>query len=248
MACDGAMRAGAGWTRAAVPASLNQIFEVKLTEVMSVPLPDDAGHLLEDAADAVLDAAARADAVTLGPGLGREPGSFSLAQTLVEQIEQPLLVDADGLNALAQANLAPATRRSAPLVLTPHAGEMARLLATESRAVEAKRLSAARETAERSGAVVVLKGDDTLVASGRSGEVAVNSGGSPALATAGTGDVLSGVITAFIARGLDAFEAACAGVYVHALAGREAARRLGAESVIAGDVIESLPTALQSGS
>lgn len=248
MACDGAMRAGAGWTRAAVPASLNQIFEVKLTEVMSVPLPDDAGHLLEDAADAVLDAAARADAVALGPGLGREPGSFSLAQTLVEQIEQPLLVDADGLNALAQANLAPATRRSAPLVLTPHAGEMARLLATESRAVEAKRLSAARETAERSGAVVVLKGDDTLVASGRSGEVAVNSGGSPALATAGTGDVLSGVITAFIARGLDAFEAACAGVYVHALAGREAARRLGAESVIAGDVIESLPTALQSGS
>jgi hydroxyethylthiazole kinase-like uncharacterized protein yjeF len=247
MTCEGAMRAGAGWTRAAVPASLNEIFEVKMTEVMSVPLPDRGGHLLEEAAEAVLEAATRADAVAVGPGLGRDEGSFALAQTLVERIEQPLLVDADGLNALAAADLAPAARRSAPLVLTPHAGELARLLGTQSRAVEESRLSAAREAAERSGAVVLLKGDDTLVVGARTTDLAISRAGSPALATAGTGDVLSGVIAAFIARGLDVFEAACAGVYAHGAAGRDAERRLGAESVIAGDVIESLPAALRGG-
>jgi hydroxyethylthiazole kinase-like uncharacterized protein yjeF len=247
MACEGAGRAGAGWIRAAVPASLNQIFEVKLTEVMSVPLPDRAGHLLEEAAEAVLEAATRADAVVLGPGMGRDDSSFALAQTLVERIEQPLLVDADGLNALAAAELAPAARRSAPLVMTPHAGELARLLGTQSRAVEERRLGSAREAAERTGAVVVLKGDDTLVAGGPATELAISRAGSPALATAGTGDVLSGVIAAFIARGLDVFEAACAGVYAHARAGREAERRFGAESVIAGDVIESLPSVFRGG-
>jgi NAD(P)H-hydrate epimerase len=248
MACEGAMRAGAGWVRAAVPASLNEVFEVKLTEVMSVPLPDRGGQLLEEAEAGVLEAAGRANAVVLGPGMGRDEATFSLAQALVERIEQPLLTDADGLNALAAAELAPAARRSAPLVLTPHAGELARLLGTESRDVEARRLFSAREAAQRSGAVVVLKGDDTLVAApGEPGAVAISRGGTPALATAGTGDVLSGVTAAFMARGLDAYEAACAGVYAHAQAGHDAARRLGTESVIASDVIESLPTVLRRG-
>jgi ADP-dependent NAD(P)H-hydrate dehydratase / NAD(P)H-hydrate epimerase len=247
LACDAAMRAGAGWTRAAVPASLNAIFEVKLTEVMSVPLPDRDGHLLVDAAAGVLEAAERADAVALGPGLGREDGTFALAQELVERLEPPLLVDADGLNALAAAELAPAARRAAPLVLTPHAGELARLLGTDSKRVEAGRLASARRAAEQSGGVVLLKGDDTLVVQGGgSGGVAISRGGSPALATAGTGDVLSGVIAAFMARGLDAFEAACAGVYAHAEAGRTAERQLGAESVIAGDVIDCLPAVLRN--
>jgi ADP-dependent NAD(P)H-hydrate dehydratase / NAD(P)H-hydrate epimerase len=249
MACEGAMRAGAGWVRAAVPASLNEIFEVKLTEVMSIPLPDRNGHLLDEAAGPVLEAVERADAVVLGPGLGREQGSFALAQALVERIERPLLVDADGLNALAAARLAPAGRRTSPMVLTPHAGELGRLLGKSSAEIEARRLASAREAAERTGAVVVLKGDDTLVVGpGAAGGLAVNPGGSPALATAGTGDVLSGVIAAFVARGLDVFEAACAGVYVHAEAGREAATRRGAESVIAGDVIDALPAALRGGS
>jgi ADP-dependent NAD(P)H-hydrate dehydratase / NAD(P)H-hydrate epimerase len=248
MACEGAMRAGAGWIRAAVPASLNQIFEIKLTEVMSVPLADREGHLTEAAAEPVLEAAGRADAVVLGPGLGREEASFALAQALVERVDRPMLVDADGLNALAAADLAPAARRTAPLILTPHAGELGRLLGKSSAEVEARRLAWAREAAESTGAVVVLKGDDTLVAGpGGSGGLAVNRGGSPALATAGTGDVLSGVIAAFVARGLDTFEAACAGVYAHAVAGREAARRFGAESVVASDVIDALPTALGGG-
>jgi NAD(P)H-hydrate epimerase len=248
LACEGAMRAGAGWVRAAVPASLNAIFEVKLTEVMSVPLPDRDGHLLASAADEVLEAAGRADSVVLGPGLGRAGQSFELARTLIERIDRPLLVDADALNAIAaegDRGFERAASRSAPLVLTPHAGELARLLGTSSGEVAARRLANARLVATRAGATVVLKGDDTLVAeAGDGSRLGISKGGSPGLATAGTGDVLSGVAAAFFAH-LDPFDAACAAVRAHADAGREAERRLGADSVMAHDVIDSLPAALR---
>jgi NAD(P)H-hydrate epimerase len=245
LACDASMRAGAGWVRAAVPASLNAIFEVKLTEVMSVPLPDEQGRLLARAADEVLEAVERADSVVLGPGLGRTESAFELARLLLARIERPLLVDADGLNAIAEGpeGLRAAAKRSAPLILTPHAGELARLLGTSSGEVAAHRLASVREAASRAEAVVVLKGDDTLVAAGS--RLAISRGGSPGLATAGTGDVLSGVTGAFLARGVGAFEAACAAVSVHAEAGRWAATRLGADSVMAGDVVDALPEALQ---
>jgi hydroxyethylthiazole kinase-like uncharacterized protein yjeF len=128
-------------------------------------------------------------------------------------------------------------------VLTPHAGELARLLELDSSEIERERLRHVRAAAERSGAVVALKGDDTLIAD-PDGRVAVSPGGSPALATAGTGDVLTGVISALLAQGLDAFLAAAAGVWMHAQAGRLAARRVGAaEGVIASDVIAALPAA-----
>ena len=248
MTCAGGMRAGAGWVRAAVPGSLNAIFEVKLTEVMTVPLADRDGALLAEAGAAVLEASERADAVVLGPGLGRAPESFALAADLVARIDRPLLVDADGLNALAEAGIERAAGRAAPTVLTPHAGELGRLLGRPSAEIAAHRLAAAREAAARAGAIVLLKGDDTLVAPPRDGPVAISRGGAGALATAGTGDVLSGVLAAFLARGLDPYSAACAAVEAHRLAGREAARRMGAEAVIAGDVIDALPAALRRGS
>ena len=248
MTCEGALRAGAGWVRAAVPGSLNAIFEVKLTEVMTVPLADRDGALAPEASAAVVEASERADAVVLGPGLGRAPGSFALAADLVARVERPLLVDADGLNALAEAGLERAAERAAPTILTPHAGELGRLLGRPSAQVAAGRLAAAREAAERAGAIVLLKGDDTLVVPPEGAPVAVSRGGAAALATAGTGDVLSGVLAAFLARGLDPYAAACAAVEAHRSAGREAARRLGAEAVIAGDVIDALPAALRRGS
>lgn len=242
------MRAGAGWVRAGVPTSLNPVFEVKLTEVMSLPLPDAGGALLAGAADAVLEATERADAVVLGPGLGRAEGSFALAVDLIERIERPLLVDADALNALGEAGIERTAGRTAPTVLTPHAGELGRLLGRPSAEIAAHRLAAAREAAERSRAVVVLKGDDTLVTAPDMGPVGITRGGAGALATAGTGDVLSGVTAAFLARGLDAFRGACAAVETHQEAGREAARRMGSDSVVAGDVIVALPIALRDGS
>jgi NAD(P)H-hydrate epimerase len=239
-----AMRAGAGWVRVGVPASLNEIFEVKLTEVMSVPLPDEDGLLAESAAGAVIEAAERADTVVLGPGLGRSDGTFALALAVAEQVQRPMVIDADGLNAVAAAGLERLAARAAPTIVTPHAGELGRLLGRPSAEVEAHRLPAAREAAARAGAIVVLKGDDTLVVPPE-GAVGVSTGGSSALATAGTGDVLSGVCAAFLARGLDPFEAACAAVRAHADAGRELGERLGAESVVAGDVVEALPEVMR---
>jgi NAD(P)H-hydrate epimerase len=243
MACEAAMRAGAGWVRAAVPSSLNVVFEQKLTEVMTVPLADEQGDLVAASADQVLEAAERADSVVLGPGLGRTPGASELARKLVSVVECPLLVDADGLNALA-GDLGLVAKRSAPTVLTPHAGELARMLEKESAQVSAQRLEHARNAAEATQATVILKGDDTLVVE-PGGRLAVSPGGSAGLATAGTGDVLSGVIGAFLAKGLDSFEASCAGVHAHAQAGWIAATQLGVDSVIATDVIGALPAALR---
>jgi hydroxyethylthiazole kinase-like uncharacterized protein yjeF len=244
MASEAAMRGGAGYVTALVPRSLNLVFETRLLEVMTVPLPDDDGSLTEAGADAVLERVERADALILGPGLGRSPAALALARRLAAQARLPLLLDADGLNAHAEA-LDSLSGRAAPTVLTPHAGELARLLGCESSHVADHRLSSARQAAATAGAIVVLKGDDTIVAC-PDGRFGVSPGGASALATAGTGDVLSGVIGAYLAKRMDPFAAACAGVLVHATAGRRAAQRLGAEGVMARDVIEALPAALRS--
>ena len=251
MAAESAARAGAGYATVAVPAGLEPIFEVKLTEVMSLGVDGPSDRLGAGAADQILAAARRAAAVVLGPGLGHADDSLELARALAQRVEVPLLIDADGLNAHA-GGLERLRERPAPTVLTPHGGELGRLLGLESSEVGAHRLACAREAAERSGAIVVLKGDDTLVVDSAAGggrtRLAISPGGSPALATAGTGDVLSGLVCALMARGLEPFAAACAGVHAHAVAGREAAAAAGiAESVVATDVIAQIPAALARG-
>ena len=242
MASLAAMRAGAGYVTACVPESLLGILDVQLVETMTRGLPDERGALVPEGLSATLEALQRAGALVLGPGLGREQTSACFARELAGVTPVAMVLDADGLNAHA-GHLSDLARRQAPTVLTPHAGELARLLGSDSESVQRERLSSARAAAEQSGAVVVLKGDDTLVAE-PAGRVAISPGNSPALATAGTGDVLSGTIAALLSQNLDAFEAAAAGVYLHVRAGREAALRLGAaEGVIAGDVIAALPAA-----
>jgi NAD(P)H-hydrate epimerase len=238
-----AIRAGAGYATVAVPADLNLVFEIAQPEVMSVACPGGDGCLVPASEKAVLRAFERAAAGVLGPGLGRDPGSFELARDLVGKIEAPLVIDADGLGAFA-GRLGELASREAPTVLTPHAGELGRLLERDSSEIDAHRLASAREAARAAGAILLLKGDDTIVTDGE--RVAVNALSAPALATAGSGDVLSGMIAAMLARGLDPFAAACAAVVAHARAGQEAARRLGAaESVIASDVIAVIPRALR---
>jgi ADP-dependent NAD(P)H-hydrate dehydratase / NAD(P)H-hydrate epimerase len=243
MASEASMRAGAGYVTACVPASLQAILATSgPPELMTRGLPDQDGSLSADAVASVLEASARGGALALGPGLGRGEGAFAFARALAAQSELALVLDADGLNAHAGC-LEQLARRRAPTVLTPHAGELGRLLELDSAEIESQRLQHARAGAERSGAVVVLKGDDTLICQ-PDGTVAISPGASPALATAGTGDVLTGVIAALLAQGLDAFAAAAAGVWLHAEAGRHAARRVGAnEGVIASDVIGALPAA-----
>jgi ADP-dependent NAD(P)H-hydrate dehydratase / NAD(P)H-hydrate epimerase len=239
-----AIRAGAGYATVAVPADLESIFEQSRPEVMSVGCPGGDGCLAPGSAKSLLRAFERAAAGVLGPGLGRDPGSVELAREVLGAIEAPLVLDADGLNAFA-GELGRVAVRSAPTLLTPHAGELGRLLGRSSEEISAHRLGAAREAARGAEAVVVLKGDDTIVTDGE--RVAVNVLSAPALATAGTGDVLSGVAAALLARGLDPFTAACAAVLAHARAGRDAALRIGAaESVIATDVIDSIPAGLRT--
>ena len=241
MAALGAQRAGAGYVQLAVPESAQQAVALRLLEAVTRGLPEEDGMHVAAGADEVSELAERAGAVILGPGLGRSDGAREFARAVAAAVEVPLLIDADGLNAHVGA-LESLRERRAPTVLTPHAGELARLLDTDSDEVTAHRLASARAAAERSGAIVVLKGDDTIVAH-PGGPEAISPGATAALATAGTGDVLSGVIGTVLSKGVDAFAAAAAGVLLHARAGRVAADRLGADHVVAGDVIEALPTA-----
>jgi ADP-dependent NAD(P)H-hydrate dehydratase / NAD(P)H-hydrate epimerase len=248
LAAEAAQRTGAGYVTACVPASLEAIFELRLLEAMTVALPEEDGAAAPEAVDRVLELCEKGGALVLGPGAGRAQRQQAFLREVAARAPVPLLLDADGLNAHAE-RLEHLARREAPTVLTPHAGELGRLLGVESSSIGARRLHHARAAAERAGAILVLKGDDTVVAAppagdGEPGPVGVSRGGVGALATAGTGDVLSGVIGALLAKGMDAFTAACAGVWVHARAGAGAAGRIGPDSVIARDVIEALPGAL----
>jgi NAD(P)H-hydrate epimerase len=244
MSSRAAIRAGAGYATVAVPADLELIFEAGQPEVMSVGCPGGDGYLAPGSLKAVLRVCERAAAVALGPGMGRDPGSVELARDAAAAIEAPLVIDADGLNAFAGAPERIAGR-TAPTILTPHAGELGRLLGRPSEEISDHRLASAKEAARAAGAIVVLKGDDTIVTDGE--RAAVNALSAPALATAGTGDVLTGMVAALLSRGLDPFAAACAAVLAHARAGRDAAARIGAaESVIATDIIASIPTGLHA--
>jgi NAD(P)H-hydrate epimerase len=241
------MRAGAGYLTACVPASQQAVVAgAGPPELMTRGLVDEDGALAEAAAASALNETARGGALALGPGLGRSDGAVAFARRLARESNNALVLDADGLNAHA-GRLRELAGRRAPTVLTPHAGELGRLLELDSAEIERRRLQHVRTAAQLARAVVVLKGDDSLIAD-PGGLVAVSPGASPALATAGTGDVLTGVIAALLAQGLDAFTAAAAGVWLHVAAGREAARRQGApEAVIASDVIDALPAARAGG-
>jgi ADP-dependent NAD(P)H-hydrate dehydratase / NAD(P)H-hydrate epimerase len=242
MAALAGARAGAGYVTACLPAVVQPLLAAGLLEVMTRALPDDVGELTPEGVPTVLGLLERGGSLALGPGLGRGQGAAAFARELAAQAPVALVLDADGLNAHA-GRLSELASRQAPTVLTPHAGELARLLGCDSAEIARGRLASVRSASQQSQAVVVLKGDDTLIAA-PSGLVAVSLGDSPALATAGTGDVLSGVIAALLAQGLDAFTAACAGVWLHVRAGRVAARVQGsAEGVIASDVIAALPGA-----
>ena len=245
MSALGAMRAGAGYVTVGAPAGLELSFSVRLLEAMVIGLPETGGALSREAAGPALKAIDRADAVVLGPGLSKQPGARDFAAELFERADVPLVIDADGLNALAGRFPAELPQRRRPTVLTPHAGELGRLLGIDSKEVSRSRLEHARAAAAAARAFVVLKGDDTLVVS-PDGVAAVSRGGAPGLATAGTGDVLSGVIGAMLAKGLPAAHAACAGVYVHVRAGQIAAAPHGPDGIVASDVIHALPAAMGS--
>jgi NAD(P)H-hydrate epimerase len=239
MAALAAQRAGAGYVTACVPASLSLVFESRLLEVMTIALPDDGGALTVAGVPRLVEATRRGGALVLGPGIGRSDAALDFVRQVVAQSPLPIVLDADGLSAYSGELSRLASGCRVPLILTPHEGELGRLLGVASVEIAAERLRSVREAARQADAIVVLKGDDTLIAD-RGGTVAVSRGATPGLATAGTGDVLSGVVGALLAAQVDPFEAAAAAVRLHALAGLRAAERRGRDGMIASDVIEEL--------
>lgn len=244
MSALGALRAGTGLVTVAIPRSQNPIIQQLVMEAMSAPMAETTEHTLAEASlHALMQLAAGKHAVAIGPGLSLHPETQALVRALASQLVCPLVIDADGLNAIAGRETA-TTARQAPTVLTPHPGEMARLLGCTADHVEADRPSAAREAARRYRAWIVLKGAHTLVAD-PDGRLWINTTGNPGMATGGTGDVLTGVLGGLLAQSIALPDAATAAVYLHGVAGDLAAREIGETSLIAGDLLTFLPAAFR---
>jgi NAD(P)H-hydrate epimerase len=229
-----AMRADAGYVTVAAPQSTLPVLEQRLLEAVKRALPEKSGVVAKGAADAVIELAEKASSVALGPGLGRGPGPSELVSRLLREVELPMVVDADALFGLEPGDWA------GPRVLTPHEGELARLLGVESKEVAAHRWRSVREASDAFGCVVLLKGPDTLVAAPGYGTIVVSLG-LPSLATAGTGDVLTGIIAAFLAKGVEPRRAAAAAAVAQQRASVVAPQRSG---LVASDLIEALPQVL----
>jgi NAD(P)H-hydrate epimerase len=240
-----ALRSGVGLVTVAAPRSVQPIVAGAAIEVMTEPLAETrTGTLGRAAAGVALRLLAARDALALGPGLGTEVGTRAAVVALLAGRKAPAVLDADGLNAFASNGRAGTRLRAGrhPLVLTPHPGEAARLLRATSGEIQSDRLGSARRLASDTGAIVVLKGRHTIVAR-EDGMASVNPTGNAGMATGGTGDALTGVIGALLARGLSGFDAARLGTYVHGAAGDLVAARLGEDGLIAGDLIDALPQA-----
>ncbi|CAO0824473.1 ADP-dependent (S)-NAD(P)H-hydrate dehydratase / NAD(P)H-hydrate epimerase [Desulfarculales bacterium] len=245
LAALGGIKAGAGLVTAALPEALNQVAEIKLTAAMSQPLPQtNQGGLALKALEVLAELAAVRQAVVLGPGLGQEEESAELARRLCADLGLPLVVDADGLNALAQG-LGPGAIASQQAVITPHPGEAARLLGSSLAAVQADRLAAARALAAQSRAVTVLKGARTVIAEPE-GRAWINPTGNALLASGGSGDVLAGLIGGLLAQGVAALPAALCGVFVHGLAADMAEADYGLRGLAAEELLDYLPPAFAS--
>ena len=266
LASAAALRCGAGLVTLGMPKSLcPAIIKIKPKEVMLLPLPQTADIALAASAYRKIKESAEAvEVLALGPGLSQNKSAQKLARALVSGINKPMVIDADGLNALVgnlnllrepktesfdfRLGLGTERSRSAanrkPRILTPHPGEMARLLGTSVKSVQAKRKEVAKKFAQDHKVTLVLKGHWTVVASPE-GRIYINKTGNPGMASAGSGDVLAGMIAAFLGQGLRPFDAARHAVYIHGLAGDLAAKEKTQVGMIASDIVEKIPEALK---
>ncbi|MCL1805128.1 MAG: NAD(P)H-hydrate dehydratase [Clostridiales bacterium] len=244
LAARGALRGSAGMVTSALPDSLADGFDLAFPEGMTIALPEDKpGSLSLSAAREILAAGEGKDVLLIGPGLARDEAAPLILEEVLSAWKKPAVLDAGGLWALAQ-NKDIAVSAASPLVLTPHPGELALLLDTGAAQVQADRCAAARKAAEEYGAVVVLKGASSLIAD-PGGSLYINTTGCPALATAGSGDVLAGALAAWVARGLPPCDAAVLAVYLHGRAGDLMKEAWGGRGGLAGDIAEYLPRALR---
>jgi ADP-dependent NAD(P)H-hydrate dehydratase len=239
LAGTAALRGGAGLVQ--VATSAGPLVAAAQPCLMTAWLPaDEKGRLAAAALPELLALAEEATAVVLGPGLGQSPDLSMMVPALLGQVARPVVLDADGLNAVG-SHTELLNRREAPTVLTPHPGEFARLTGQDTKAVQADRRAAALAFARQHRAVLVLKGAGTIVTDG--GRIYQNTTGNPGMATGGTGDVLAGLLGALLAQGVEAFDAAVLGVYLHGRAGDLARDAVGEASLIATDLLDHLPAA-----
>jgi NAD(P)H-hydrate epimerase len=244
MTCEAALKMGAGLVTLGIPKSLNSIMEVKLTEVMTQPLPETPQQTLSlRGLNAILRLCENKKGVVIGPGIGRVKETQSLILKLVKTLNLPIIIDADGLTALAtQPKIFPPTNRS--LILTPHPGEMATLTRSTVKEIQGDRIGVSRNFSKSHHVYLVLKGHRTVIATPQ-GEVFINPTGNPGMASGGTGDVLTGMIGGLICQGLGILTSLQIAVYLHGLAGDRVASEKGEKSLVATDIIEKIPDLLQ---
>ena len=244
MACEAALRMGAGLVTLGIPKSLNPIMEMKLTEVMTEPLPETTKQTLSlRAFDTILRLCQNKKALIIGPGIGTEKETQSLILKLVKKIDLPIILDADALSALAtETKLLPAQNRS--LILTPHPGEMARLIQSNPKSVQEDRIGLCRNFTISRHVYLVLKGHRTVIATPK-GEIFINPTGNPGMASGGTGDVLTGMIGGLVCQGSDILSSLQVAVFLHGLEGDKVAREKGEKSLVATDLIAHIPSVLQ---
>ncbi|MFH1428140.1 MAG: NAD(P)H-hydrate dehydratase [Candidatus Margulisiibacteriota bacterium] len=243
LTCKAALRTGAGLVRLVLPNSLVPFVDVELPEVITAGAAETPEGTLHTKAEGyILNPLAENDALAIGPGLSQNEKTQKLIASILRKCDKPAVIDADALAGIRDQGTG--IRTSTPQrILTPHPGEMARLMETTVKDVQDHRDIIAKEAAHRFGAIVVLKGHQTVITDGE--QMHINETGNPNMATAGMGDVLTGVISSLLAQGLTAWDAACTGVYLHGLAGDLASKEKGV-GLIAGDVIEKLPAAIMA--
>jgi NAD(P)H-hydrate epimerase len=242
---EAALRSGAGIVVLGIPQSLNSIMEVKLTEVMTLPLAETENQSLkEDAEETILKLIKKFSVLGIGPGISRQLETQRLVRKIIEKSTIPLVVDADAIYALGE-DPAILKKIEAPLVITPHPGEMAKLTNKDINYILDNQLNITREVAQEYGIIVVLKGARTIIAN-KEGEIYINIGDNSGMATGGSGDVLTGIISSLIAQGANNLSAAIAGVYIHSLAGNLARNIKGERGMIAGDILSQVPQAFLS--
>ncbi len=244
LASQAALFSGSGLVTCGVPSSLNPVMEVKLTEAMTIALPETKdASIARSAEKEIVRFAKKTDVMAMGPGLSTHPDTGKLVLKLLEKMDKPVVLDADGLSAL-YGNCDILKKRKAPTILTPHPGEMSRLIAKEINVIRRRREKIAGAFAKKYGVTLVLKGSGTVVAAS-DGSTYTNRTGNSGMSTAGTGDVLTGMIASFVGQGISPYSAAVIGVYLHGLAGDIASREKGQFSMVAGDLLGKLPQAIR---
>lgn len=239
-----ALRMGAGLTTLIIPKSLNSIMEIKLTEVMTKPVAEaEEGAIGLLAEEEIYEFSKDKRVIAIGPGLSTHHQTTQIVRTLVEKMEIPMVIDADGVNALA-IDIECLDRKKVPIVITPHPGEMANLLGIPIHEVQQNRLHIVQKVAKKHDIYVVLKGARTIISDPK-GNIYINLTGNPGMATAGTGDVLTGMIASLIAQGFEIIEAVKVAVYLHGVTGDMVAEKKGQMSLIAGDLLEDLPKVIK---